>query len=202
MKAQTLFTKAAAGLSTVALALAMTACSTHKLAAGQNTGEIRTEQASQQQATSAQAIGEAPAPANTQGAAVTSTPAVISGPAAVDSTGRAYTSSSAGGSGNASATGLNTNVNMIPEKAKSTVVVTTSPALIETPAPAPVIVETTPAPPPAPVVIVETPAPPAPVIVETPAPPAPVVVETPPAAPMASSTESKTPTHHRRLRKD
>src|SRR5438445_5885350 len=195
MKAQTRFTKAAAGLSTVALALAMTACSTHKLAAGQNTGEIRTEQASQQQATTAQAIGEAPAPANTQGVAATSTPAVISGPAAVDSTGRAYTSSSAGGSGNASATGLNTNVNMIPEKAKSTVSVTTSPALIETPAPAPVIVETTPAP-----VIVETPPPPAPVIVETPAP-APVVIETPPApAPMTSSTETTTQTHHRRLR--
>ena len=190
MKSQTLFTKAAAGLSTVALALAMTACSTHKLAADTNTGEIRTEQSAQQQATKAQAIGEAPAPANTQGAAATSTPAVISGPAAVDSTGRAYTSSSAGGSGNASATGLNTNVNMIPERAKSTVVVT------ESPAPAPVIVETKPAP-----VIVETPAPPAPVIVETPAP-APVVIETPPAAPMTSSTETTTQTHHRRLRKD
>jgi len=199
MKSQTLFTKAAAGLSTVALALAMTACSTHKLAADTNTGEIRTEQSAQQQATKAQAIGEAPAPANTQGAAATSTPAVISGPAAVDSTGRAYTSSSAGGSGNASATGLNTNVNMIPEKAKSTVSVTESPALVGTPAPAPVIVETTPVPP-APV-IVETPAPPAPVIFETPAP-APVVIETPPAAPMTSSTETTTQTHHRRLRKD
>jgi len=197
MKSQTLFTKAAAGLSTVALALAMTACSTHKLAADTNTGEIRTEQSAQQQATKAQAIGEAPAPANTQGAAATSTPAVISGPAAVDSTGRAYTSSSAGGSGNASATGLNTNVNMIPEKAKSTVVVTQSPALIETPAPAPVIVETKPAP-----VIVETPAPPAPVIVETPAP-APVVIETPPAPMTSATTETTTTTtHHRRLRKD
>ena len=195
MKAQTFLTKAAAGLSTVALALAMTGCSSHKLAADTSTGEIRTEPSAQQQVTSAQAIGEAPAPANAQGVAATSTPAVISGPAAVDSTGRAYTSSSAGGSGNASATGLNTNVNMIPEKAKSTVVVTQSPALVETPAP--VIVETTPVPPPAPV-IVETP-PPAPVIVETPAP-APVVIETPEPPPMTSSTE--TTTTHRRLRKD
>src|ERR1700694_3909124 len=183
MKEQTLITKVAAGLSTVVLALAVSACSTHKLAAGTDSGENRTEQAAQQNVTPAQVLGEAPPPANTQGAAATSTPAVISGPAAVDSTGRAYTSSSTGGSGNASATGLNTNVNMIPEKPKSTVVVTQSPALIETPAPAPVIVETTPAP-----VIVETPAPPAPVIVETPAP-APVVIETPPApAPMTSST--------------
>jgi hypothetical protein len=196
MKAQTLFTKAAAGLSTVALTLALGACTTHKLATGQDSGEIRTEQASQQQATSAQAIGEAPAPANTQGAAATSTPAVISGPAKVDSSGRAYTSSSTGGSGNGSATGLNTDVNMIPKKASSTVSVTESPALIETPAPAPVIVE---APPPPAPVVVEVPPPPAPVIVETPAP-APVVIETPAPAPMTSSTE--TVTKHRRLRKD
>ena len=191
MKAQTLFTKAAAGLSTVALALAMTACSTHKVAAGQDSGEIRTEQAAQQQATPAQSVGEAPAPANTQGAAAPSTPAIISGPAKVDNSGRVYTSSSVGSTGNASATGLNTNVNIIPEKPKSTVTVA------EMPAPAPVIVETTPVPP-APV-FVETPPPPAPVIVETPAP-APVVIETPPPAPMTSSTE--TTTTHRRLRKD
>src|SRR5437588_5668135 len=158
MKADTLFTKAAAGLSTVALALALSACSSHtKLATGTDAGEIRTEQAAQQQSTSGNTIAEAPAPANTQGATVTQTPAIISGPAKVDNSGRVYTSSSVGSTGNASATGLNTNVNIIPEKPKSTVTVA------EMPAPAPVIVET-------------TPVPPAPVIVETPPPPAPVIV--------------------------
>jgi hypothetical protein len=198
MKEQTLTTKVAAGLSTVVLALAVSACSTHKLAAGTDSGEIRTEQSAQQNVTPAQAIGEAPAPANTQGAAATSTPAVISGPAKVDSTGRAYTSSSTGGSGNASAVGLNTDVNMIPKKANSTVTVTESPApavVVET-APAPALVEV---PPPTAPVIVETPAP-APVVIETPAP-APVVIETPAPAPMISSTETTTTTH-RRLRKD
>jgi len=190
MKADTLFTKAAAGLSTVALALALSACSSHtKLATGTDAGEIRTEQAAQQQATSGNTIAEAPAPANTQGATVTQTPAIISGPAKVDNSGRVYTSSSVGSTGNASGTGLNTNVNIVPEKPKSTVTITESPAPVET-----TIVETTPPPAP-PVVVVETPAP----------PPAPVVVETPaPAPPMISSTttETTTTTTHRRLRKD
>jgi hypothetical protein len=184
MKAQTLLTKAAAGLGTVALALAMSACSHTTLAesAGQTTGEIRTEQAAQQQPTSSgQILGTAPAPANAQGITASSTPAIISGPAAVDSTGRVYTSSSVGSAGNAAGTGLNTNVNIVPKPAESTVVVTQTPA--------PIVTTTT----------VETA--PAPVIVETPAP-APVVVETP--APMTSSTiETPAPVEtHRRLRKD
>jgi len=192
MKAQTLLKKAAAGLGTVALALAMSACSHHTtLAEGQTTGQIRTEQTSQVQSSSGEVIGTAPAPANAQGTTAASTPAVISGPAAVDSTGRVYTSSSVGSAGNASSTGLNTNVNIVPKPAESTVVVTTSPAPVVTTT----TVETTPAP-----VVVETPAP-APVIVETPAP-APVVVETP--APMTSSTTetSTQTTTHRRMRKD
>jgi hypothetical protein len=180
MKAHTLLTKAAAGLGTVALALAMSACSHNQSVAqssGQTTGEIRTEQASQQQSSSGQVLGTAPAPANAQGTTASNTPAIISGPAAVDSTGRVYTSSSVGSAGNASGTGLNTNVNIVPKPAESTVTVTTSP----TP------------------VIVEIPAP-APVVVETPAP-APVVVETP--APMISSTvETPAPVTHRRMRKD
>jgi hypothetical protein len=193
MKAQTLLTKAVAGLGTVALALAMSACSHHTtLAEGQTAGQIRTEQTSQVQSSSGEVIGTAPAPANAQGTTAVSTPAVISGPAAVDSTGRVYTSSSVGSAGNASATGLNTNVNIIPKPAESTVTVTTSPA----PEVTTTTVETTPAP----AVIVETPAP-APVIVETPAP-EPVVVETP--APMTSSTTETTTqtTTHRRMRKD
>jgi len=189
MKAHTLFTKTAAGLGSVALALALTACShTNSVAqsSGQQTGEIRTEQAAQQQSTSGETLGTAPAPANAQGVSAPSTPAIISGPAAVDSTGRVYTSSSVGSTGNASATGLNTNVNILPPKNQpSTVIVT------ETPAP---VVETAPAPAP---IVVETPAPPAPE-------PAPVVVETP--APMTSSTTETTTTvtqtRHRRLRKD
>jgi len=43
MKAHTLLTKAAAGLGTVALALAMSACS-HNTAANTDYGNIRTEQ--------------------------------------------------------------------------------------------------------------------------------------------------------------
>src|SRR5437762_1919855 len=192
MKAHTLLTKAAAGLGTVALALAMSACSHHSALAGQDSGEIRTEQAAQQQATSDTTIANAPAPANAQGVSGTQTPAIISGPAKVDSTGRVYTSSSVGAAGNASATGLNTDVNIVPKPTESTVAVTTTPA--------PEITTTT----------VETIPAPAPVIVETPAP-APVVVETP--APMTSSTTIETPapvetttttqtTTHRRMRKD
>ena len=185
MKAQTLLTKAAAGLGTVALALAMSACSHHTtLAEGQTTGQIRTEQTASTQSTSGEVIGTAPAPSNAQGTTGVTTPAIISGPAAVDSTGRVYTSSSVGSAGNASSTGLNTNVNIIPKPAESTVVVTTSPA----PEVTTTTVETTPAP----------------VVVETPAPaPEPVVVETP--APMTSSTTETTTTQtttHRRMRKD
>lgn len=181
MKAHTLLTKAAAGLGTVAFALVLGACSHHSLATGQDSGEIRTEQAAQQQATSGNTIANAPAPSNAQGVSEPSTPAIISGPAKVDNSGRVYTSSSTGSTGNASATGLNTNVNIIPKENKGSVVVT------ETPAPTPVVVET---PAPAPVVVEAPPAPP-------------VVVETPAPAPMTSSTtETTVTTEHRRLRKD
>ena len=196
MKAHTLLTKTAAGIGSLALAFAMSACSHHTSMAeqsGQNTGEIRTEQAATSQTNSSgETLGTAPAPANTQGAPNNpGTPAVISGPAAVDSTGRVYTSSSVGSSGNASSVGTNTNVNITPSKTTSstTLVTESQPVVTETPAPAPVVVE--------------TPAP-APIVVETPAP-APVVVETP--APMTSSTTTTettttTQTRHRRLRKD
>ena len=192
MKAHTLLTKAAAGLGTVALALAMSACSHHStLAADQTTGEIRTEQTAQAQSSSGTVVGTAPAPANAQGTTASSTPAIISGPAAVDSTGRVYTSSSVGSAGNASATGLNTNVNIVPKPAESTVAVTTTPAPVITTT----TVETTPAPAP---VIVETPAP-APVV-ETPAPmTSSTTIETP--APVETTTTTQTTTH-RRMRKD
>lgn len=201
MKAHTLFTKTAAGIGSLALAFAMSACSHHTSMAqqaGQNTGEIRTEQASTTQ-NSGETLGTAPAPANTQAAQSNpGTPAVISGPAAVDSSGRVYTSSSVGSAGNASVVGTNTNVNITPSKTSS------STTLVTETQPAPVVTET-PAPAPAPVVV-ETPAPaPAPVVVETTPAPAPVVVETP--APMTSSTTTTettttTQTRHRRLRKD
>ena len=197
MKAHTLLTKAAAGLGTVALALAMSACSHHSVAAGQTTGEIRTEQASQQQSSSGEVLGTAPAPANAQGTTAATTPAVISGPAAVDSTGRVYTSSSVGSAGNASATGLNTNVNIVPKPAGSNVTVTTSPA--------PVVTTTTVETVPAPVVVETTPAPaPAPVVVETPAPmtSSTTTVETPAPAPIETTTTSTQTTTHRRMRKD
>ncbi len=183
MKAQTLLTKAAAGLGTVALALAVSACShtSQVQSAGQTTGEIRTEQTAQAQSTSGAVLGTAPAPANAQGVSAPSTPAVISGPAAVDSTGRVYTSSSVGSAGNASATGLNTNVNIIPKPAEATVTVTQSPA--------PMVTEVT-------TTTVETT--PAPVVVETPAPmtSSTTTVETPAPAPIEQTTT------HRRMRKD
>jgi len=186
MKAHTLLTKAATGLGTVALALTLGACSHHSATAGQDYGNIRTEQTAQQNASSDQVIAAAPAPANTQGTtATTSTPAIISGPAKVDESGRLYTSSSVGATGNASGTGLNTNVNIIPKQTNGTVTVT------EVPAPTPVVVETT-------TTVVEAPLP-GPVVIETPAPAPPVVEETP--APMTSSTTETTITH-RRLRKD
>src|SRR5947209_12785300 len=120
MKAHTLWTKAAAGLGTVALALTMSACSHHGLLTDQKSGEIRTEQSAQQQASTDQTVATAPVPANAQGTtAAATTPAIISGPAAVDSTGRVYTSSSVGSAGNGSATGLNTDVNIVPKQAKS-----------------------------------------------------------------------------------
>ncbi len=179
MKAHTLLTKAAAGLSAAVLTVALGACSHHKLTAGQDAGEIRTEQAAQQQATSGNVIANAPAPSNVQGTTGgTETPAIISGPAKVDNSGRVYTSSSAGSTGNASATGLNTNVNIIPPKQPASTVTVTE-------VPAPVVTETKTT------TVVETPAP---------APPPPVV-ETP--APMVSSTTTETvTTTHRRMRKD
>jgi|SRR5438105_11374026 len=187
MKAHTLLTKAAAGLGTAALALVLGGCSHHNALAGQDSGEIRTEQAAQAQATSSdQVVANAPVPANAQGATGTTTPAIISGPAKVDNSGRLYTSSSVGSAGNASATGLNTNVNIVPKANNGTVTVN------EVPAPTVTTTTTT----------VETTPVPAPVVETVPAP-APVV-ETP--APMTSSTTetttTTTQTTHRRLRKD
>jgi len=203
MKAHTLLTKAATGLGTVALALTLGACSHTPLAkSGQGDyGTLRTEQSAQQNdATPGNTVASAPAPSNTQGTSANpGTPAIISGPAKVDNTGRVYTSSSVGSTGNASATGLNTNVNIIPKNQPSTVTVSTTEV-----APLPTVTETT-------TTTVQT----TPVVVET--TPAPVVVETP--APMTSSTTTEqtttttettsstdstpsTTTKHRRLRKD
>ena len=80
MKAHTLLTKAAAGLSAVALTLAMGACSHSRTVTettSQQTGEIRTEQTSQQQASSGEVLGTAPAPSNAQGVSAPSTPATL-----------------------------------------------------------------------------------------------------------------------------
>src|SRR5260370_12468302 len=99
MKAQTLLTKAAAGLGTVALALAMSACShntTLAESAGQTTGEIRTEQTAQQQPTSSgKILGTAPAPANAQGTTASGTPAYIHGPPPVYPASLVYTTAPA-----------------------------------------------------------------------------------------------------------
>jgi hypothetical protein len=201
MRTESILKKAVAGLGSAALVIAMSACAHHDVAADQGYGQIRTEAPATVDTSKGATVATVQAPANTEGVGASSTPAVISGPAAVDNSGRAYTSSSAGGNGNGSGIGTNTNVNLIPKKTGSDVTVTQSPATVET-------TETT----------VITPAP-APVIVETPAA-APVIVETPAPAPMSSSTtETQTTTtdttttttdttaktttkHHRRMHKD
>jgi hypothetical protein len=199
MRKEKIFKKVVAGIGSAALAIALTACAHHD-ASAEGYGQIRTEAAATTAADSNTAVVAtvaAPANANVGGS---TTPAVISGPAAVDSDGRAYTSSSAGGTGNAANLGTNTNVNLIPKKTSSEVVVTQSPVVSTTTttvvsnSPAPIVPMTTETP-----VVIETPAP-AP-IVETPAP----IIETP----MASSTETQTttttaetPKKHRKMHKD
>ena len=201
MKAQQLFKKAAAGLGTVALTLALGACSHTPLAQQTDSGQIRTEQSAQAQATSGNTVATAPAPSNAQGVTTNETPAIISGPAKVDNSGRVYTSSAVGSTGNASSTGLNTNVNIIPKESKSTVTVTQTEMA---PAPAPYVSTTE-------STTITTATPAAPVVTET-------RVET--TAPMASSTtdtsvttttesttskttsDTNTTTTRRRMRKD
>jgi hypothetical protein len=184
MRKEVILKKIVAGIGSAALAIALSACAHHDVAKDQGYGQIRTE-APATSANGGTSVGTTVAPNNTAGIGATSTPSALSGPAALDNSGRAYTSSSAGGNGNASVIGNNTNVNLIPKRSKSEAVVTESPAPVET-----MVVTNSPTP-----VIVETPAP-APLIVETP-------VETP--APMASSTTETTtpePKHHRRMHKD
>ena len=200
MRKEMIFKKVVAGIGSAALAIALSACAHHD-ASTQGYGQIRTEASATTADSNAPVVGTAPAPANASMSGST-TPAVISGPAAVDSDGRAYTSSSAGGTGNASNLGTNTNVNLVPKKTSSEVVVTQAP-VVETSTTT--VVSNSPAP--IAPMITETPAP-APIVVETPAP-APVVVETPMAS---STTEDDTTTtttettkhhrHHRKMHKD
>jgi len=193
MKAGNLLNKTLAGLGSAALVITLSACAHHDVATDQY-GQIRTEAAATTDNSGA-TIGTVSAPQNTAGVGTSSTPAAISGPAAVDNSGRAYTSSAAGGTGNGSSVGTNTNVNLIPKKSSSDVIVTQSPSTVDT------------------TVVTNSPAP-APMIVETPAP-APVTIETPAPAPMISSTTEQTTTtdtdtttttthhrHHRRMHKD
>src|SRR5437588_5573208 len=193
MKTETFLRKLSVVLTAAILIVGVSACAHHKATEGQDYGQVRTEASSTQSTSSDQVVGTAPAPANAQNVEGTTTPAVISGPAKVDSSGRAYTSSSVGSAGNASATGLNTNVNIIPEKSASNVTVTQSPAVTTT--------ETT-----TQTTVAEVPAAP---IVQTP-----VVTETQTTTtetPMTSSTTQETTTQsstttesttHRRMRKD
>jgi hypothetical protein len=206
MKTETFLRKLSVVLTAAILVVGVSACASHKATAGDDYGQVRTEASSTQSTSSDQVVGTAPAPANAQNVEGTTTPAVISGPAKVDSTGRAYTSSSVGSAGNASGTGLNTNVNIVPEKtASSNVTVTQSPAVSTSSTETTTQTTVAMAP--------ETPAPaPAPTVAETPAPtPAPTVTEsttTTEAAPMTSSTTQEstttttTKTAPRRMRKD
>ena len=177
MKTETFLKKVSVALSATILIVGVSACAHNKATDGQDYGQVRTE-ATAESTSSGQVVGTAPAPSNAQNVEGTTTPAIISGPAKVDNSGRAYTSSSAGGAGNSSAIGLNTNVNIIPQKSTSEVIVTQTPAVTTT--------ETT---------IVETP-----VVTET--------TTVPEAVPMTSSTTQETTTTstetttHRRMRKD
>jgi hypothetical protein len=190
MKKEMIFKKVVAGIGSAALAIALSACAHHDAASQAGYGQIRTEGAATTADNNSPVVGTAPAPSNAEGVSGTTTPAVISGPAAVDSDGRAYTSSAAGGNGNASNLGTNTNVNLIPRKTSSEVVVTQTPVETST-----TVVSNSPAP--VEPMVTETPAP-APVIVETPAP-APVL-----ETPMASSTVETPapPKTHRKMHKD
>jgi len=195
MKTETFLRKLSVVLTAAILIVGVSACAHHSATEGTDYGQVRTEASSSQSTSSDQVVGTAPAPANAQNVEGSTTPAIISGPAKVDNTGRAYTSSSVGSAGNGSGTGLNTNVNIVPEKSSSNVTVTQSPAMTtET-----TVATTTPAPTTETTVITETPAP---------APPAaPVVTETQTTttevAPMTSSTTTTTEsTTHRRMRKD
>src|SRR5262245_61868847 len=195
MKTGTFLRKLSVVLTAAILIIGVSACASHKATAGQDYGQVRTEASSTESTSSDQVVGTAPAPANAQNVEGTTTPAVISGPAKVDSSGRAYTSSSVGSAGNSAGTGLNTNVNLVPERGTSNVTVPQSPAGTTTEA----TTQTT---------VAETTTP-APTIVETPAP---TVTEThttttTEAAPMTSSTTQETTTTtesttHRRMRKD
>src|SRR3954447_5549690 len=118
MKTGTFLNKVGAALSVAILTIAASACAHHSPTEGQDYGQVRTEASATESTSSDQVVGAAPAPANAQNVEGTTTPAIISGPAKVDSSGRAYTSSSVGSTGNASGTGLNTNVNIIPEKSE------------------------------------------------------------------------------------
>jgi hypothetical protein len=202
MRTESILKKAVAGLGSAALVIAMSACAHHDVAAdAQGYGQIRTEAPATADA-SGTTIGTVSAPVNTAGVGSSSTPAAISGPAAVDNTGRAYTSSSAGGTGNGSGIGTNTNVNLIPKKSSSDVTVTQYPATVDTTASTMTTDTTviTPAAAPAPV-IVETPAP-APVIVETPAPMSSSTTETQTTTTDTTTTDTTTTRHHRRMHKD
>src|SRR5436190_7147891 len=192
MKTETFLKKMSAIATAVILVVAVSACAHHAVTEGQDYGQVRTEASATTQSTSSdQVVGTAPAPANAQNVEGTTTPAVISGPAKVDNSGRAYTSSSVGAAGNSSATGLNTNVNIIPEKSTANVSVTQSPAVTETQTTETTVATTTPAP-----IVTETPAP-APIVTETPTP-APIVTETQTttteSVPMTSSTTQETTT--------
>jgi hypothetical protein len=188
MKKETFIKKAVAGLGSAAFGIALIACAHHNATADNGYGQIRPEGTAV--ADSSKTVGTVTAPANAEGVSGTTTPAALPGPAAVDSSGRAYTSSSAGGAGNDANVGTNTNVNLIPKKTNSSSTVVTESATVETTTP--VVIAEAPAPPP-----------PAPVIVETPAP-EPTVVETPTPAPMSSSTTEETPAPkmHRKMHKD
>src|SRR5258708_16211760 len=94
MNTKKLLNKIAVSIGAATLVLAMSACASHSATAGTDYGQARTEAAAQQNTSSDQAVGTAPAPVNAQNVTSPSSPAIIPGPAKVDNSGPTYTPSS------------------------------------------------------------------------------------------------------------
>src|SRR5258708_38913386 len=111
MNTKRILKKVAVSMGAATLVLAMSACASHSATAGTDYGQVRTEAAAQQNTSSDQAGGTAPAPVNAQNGTSPSSPAIIPGPANVDNNGAASTSGPGGSAGNGSPAGPNPNDN-------------------------------------------------------------------------------------------
>jgi hypothetical protein len=129
------------------------------------------------------------------------TTGAVPGPAVTDRSGNVYVSSAAGGVGNPATVGTNTNVNITPQRSKSTVVVTEStPVVTETTTLNTTTVDTTP-------VVTNTTVETTPVVTTQTVTETPAVVETPSMTSSSTidqtdTTTTTTTTTHRKLHKE